>query len=66
MKEVEGTIHLQGGHHQSRFSSSKETNSPNIYLEWEQKVDQIFHVHLVGGQKQIDLVVLEFEDYATT
>ena len=30
------------------------------------KVDQIFNIHLVSDQEQVDLVVLEFEDYAMT
>ena len=29
-------------------------------------MDQIFNIHLVGDQEQVDLVVLEFEDYAMT
>jgi len=29
-------------------------------------VDQIFTIHVVSDQKQVDLVVLEFEDYAMT
>jgi len=29
-------------------------------------VDQIFNIHLVSDQEQVDLVVLEFEDYAMT
>ena len=42
----------------------KGENNPNIYIEWEQKVDQIFTIHVVSHQKQVDLVVFEFEDYA--
>jgi len=44
----------------------KGENDLNIYIEWEQKVDQIFTIHVVSDQKQVDLVVLEFEDYAMT
>ena len=44
----------------------KVENDPNIYIEWEQKVDQIFNIHVVIDQKQVDLVILEFEDYAMT
>ena len=29
-------------------------------------MDQIFNIHLVNDQEQVDLVVLEFEDYAMT
>ena len=29
-------------------------------------MDQIFNIHLVSDQEQVDLVVLEFEDYAMT
>ena len=41
----------------------KGENDPNFYIEWQQKVDQIFNIHLVNDQEQVDLVVLEFEDY---
>ena len=44
----------------------KGENDPNICIEWEQKVDQILNIHLVGDQEQVDLVVLEFKDYAMT
>jgi len=61
------------GHSRCNPSQEKQTpkipmfkgqNDPNIYIEWEQKVDQIFTIHVVSDQKQLDLVVLEFEDYA--
>jgi len=29
-------------------------------------VDQIFNIHLVSDQEQLDFVVLEFKDYAMT
>jgi len=63
------------GHSRRNPSQEKQTpkipkfkgeNDPNIYIEWEQKVDQIFTIHVVSDQKQVDLVVLEFEDYAMT
>ena len=36
----------------------KGENDPNLYIEWEQKEDQIFNIHLVSNQEQVDLVVL--------
>ena len=59
------------GHSRHNASQEKQTpkipkfkreNDPNIYIEWE----QIFTIHVVSHQKQVDLVVLEFEDYAMT
>jgi len=44
----------------------KEEHDPNAYMEWEQKVDQFFSIHRVSDQEQVDLVVLEFEEYAMT
>jgi len=44
----------------------KGENDPNLYIEWEQKVDQIFNIQLVSDQEKLDLVVLEFENYAMT
>ena len=29
-------------------------------------MDQIFNIHLVSDEEQVDLVVLEFKDYAMT
>ena len=49
-----------------KISKFKGENDPNLYIEWGQKVDKIFNIHLVSDQEQVDLVVLEFEDYATT
>jgi len=63
------------GHSRHNPSQEKQTlkirkfkgeNDPNIYIEWEQKVDQSFTIHVVSDQKQVDLVVLEFKDYAMT
>jgi len=51
---------------QIKIPKFKGENDPNIYIEWEQKVDQIFNIHLVSDQEQVDLVVLEFKDYAMT
>ena len=49
-----------------RIPKLKGEHDPNIYLEWEQKVDQIFNIHLVSDLEQVYLVILEFEDYAMT
>ena len=49
-----------------RIPKFKGEHDPNIYLEWEKKVGQIFNIHLVIDLEQVDLVVLEFEDYAMT
>ena len=51
------------GHSRCNPSQEKQTpkipmfkgqNDPNIYIEWEQKVDQIFTIHVVSDQKQVD------------
>ena len=36
---------------------------PNVYLGWEAKVDQIFHVHGVLDEQRVRLASLEFLDY---
>ena len=51
---------------QIKIQNFKGENDPNIYIEWEQKVDHIFNIHLVSDQEKVDFVVLEFEDYAMT
>jgi len=37
---------------------------PNVYLGWEAKVDQFFHVHEVLEDQRVRLASLEFMDYA--
>ena len=36
----------------------------NIYLGWEAKVEQIFHVYEVEEDQKVKLASLEFIDYA--
>jgi len=35
-------------------------------MGWEEKVDQIFNIHRFSEQEQVDLVLLEFKEYAMT
>ena len=44
----------------------KGEHDPNAYMEWEQKVDEIFSIHRVSDQEQVDLVILELKEYAMT
>ena len=44
----------------------KGEHYPNVYLKWEQNIDQIFNIRDISDQKQVDLVVLESEEYAMT
>jgi len=32
----------------------KGESDPNIYIEWEQKVDQIFTIHVVSDKEQVN------------
>jgi hypothetical protein len=37
---------------------------PEVYLEWEKKVELIFECHNYSEEKKIKLTVIEFSDYA--
>ncbi|RVW82157.1 putative mitochondrial protein [Vitis vinifera] len=39
-------------------------NDPEVYLEWEKKVEFIFECHNYSEEKKVKLVVIEFTDYA--
>jgi len=60
------TLYHKGNHLPSRFPSSKKRITLRSTLNGRKKVDQIFNIHLVSDQEQLDLIVLEFEDYAMT
>ena len=39
-------------------------NDPEVYLEWEKKVELIFECHNYSEEKIVKLAVIEFTDYA--
>ena len=41
-------------------------SNPDLYLEWEDKVEKIFDIHEYGEQKKVKLAVVEFAGYAST
>ena len=40
-------------------------NEPELYLEWEKKVEHVFDYHNYSEEKKVKLVVVEFTDYAS-
>ena len=40
-------------------------NDPELYLEWERKVEHMFDCHNYSEEKKVKLVVVEFIDYAS-
>ncbi|RDY00577.1 hypothetical protein CR513_16213, partial [Mucuna pruriens] len=40
-------------------------NDPEVYLEWERKVEHVFDCHNYSEEKKVKLVVVEFTDYAS-
>ena len=42
----------------------QERNDPDMYLEWERKVDLIFKCHNYSKDKKLKLASAEFCDYA--
>uniref|UniRef100_A0A1S4D3S9 Retrotransposon gag domain-containing protein n=1 Tax=Nicotiana tabacum TaxID=4097 RepID=A0A1S4D3S9_TOBAC len=47
-----------------KMSSFKGTRDPDLYLDWERKVEAIFDCHNYSEGKKVKLVVVEFSDYA--
>ncbi|GKV05941.1 hypothetical protein SLEP1_g17889 [Rubroshorea leprosula] len=39
-------------------------NNPNVYLEWEKKVELVFDCHNYSEEKKVKLATVEFTDYA--
>jgi len=46
-----------------KLPSFSGDGDPNVYLGWEAKVEQIFHVHEVLEDQRVTLASLEFLDY---
>ena len=47
-----------------KIPSFQGKNDPEVYLEWEKKVEFIFECHNYSEEKKVKLVVIEFTDYA--
>ncbi|KAK2455773.1 hypothetical protein QL285_003195 [Trifolium repens] len=43
--------------------SFKGKNDPELYLEWERKIEHVFDCHNYSEEKKIKLAVVEFTDY---
>lgn len=39
-------------------------NDPEVYLEWEMKIEQVFACHDYTNEKKVMVVALEFSNYA--
>jgi len=47
-----------------KLHSFNGESDPNVYLEWEAKVEQIFNVYEVQEDQKVEFASLEFLDYA--
>ncbi|RVW50081.1 hypothetical protein CK203_106827 [Vitis vinifera] len=52
------------GNIKMKMPSFQGKNDPEVYLEWEKKVEFIFECHNYFEEKKVKLVVIEFTDYA--
>ena len=52
------------GNFKMKIPSFQEKNDPEVYLEWEKKVEFIFECHNYSEEKKVKLAVIEFTDYA--
>ncbi|KAH0661533.1 hypothetical protein KY284_026464 [Solanum tuberosum] len=49
-----------------KMPSFKGTRDPDLYLDWERRVEAIFDCHNYSEGKKVKLVVVEFSDYAAS
>ncbi|KAH0776517.1 hypothetical protein KY290_007928 [Solanum tuberosum] len=49
-----------------KMPSFKGTRDPDLYLDWERRVEAIFDCHNYFEGKKVKLVVVEFSDYAAS
>ena len=47
-----------------KIPSFQGRNDPDVYLEWERKVELIFECHNYSEDKKVKLAAVEFSDYA--
>ena len=52
------------GNIKMKIPSFQGKNYPEVYLEWEKKVEFIFECHNYSEEKKVKLAVIEFTDYA--
>ncbi|RVW21501.1 Transposon Ty3-I Gag-Pol polyprotein [Vitis vinifera] len=52
------------GNIKMKIPSFQGKNDPEVYLEWEKKVEFIFECHNYSEEKKVKLAVIEFIDYA--
>ncbi|KAH0639201.1 hypothetical protein KY285_035787 [Solanum tuberosum] len=49
-----------------KMPSFKGTRDPDLYLDWERRVEAIFDCHNYSEDKKVKLAVVEFSDYAAS
>uniref|UniRef100_A0A2N9FQI2 Reverse transcriptase domain-containing protein n=1 Tax=Fagus sylvatica TaxID=28930 RepID=A0A2N9FQI2_FAGSY len=47
-----------------KIPSFQGRTDPEVYLEWEKKIDLVFNCHNYSEEKKVKLAVIEFTDYA--
>ena len=44
----------------------QEKNDPEAYLDWEKKVELVFDCYIYPEDKKVNLIAVEFTDYAVS
>uniref|UniRef100_A0A2N9IIS4 Reverse transcriptase RNase H-like domain-containing protein n=1 Tax=Fagus sylvatica TaxID=28930 RepID=A0A2N9IIS4_FAGSY len=52
------------GNIKMKIPSFQGRTDPEVYLEWEKKIDLVFDCHNYSEEKKVKLAVIEFTDYA--
>ncbi|WP_187269428.1 hypothetical protein, partial [Escherichia coli] len=46
-----------------QMSKFKDEEDPDAYIDWELKIEKIFHIHNYSEEKKVAMASLDFEDY---
>ena len=63
-EEIQDGVDRNLGNIKMKIPSFQGKNDPEVYLEWEKKVEFIFECHNYSEEKKVKLAVIEFTDYA--
>jgi len=55
----------ESGSIKMKIPSFQGKNDPELYLEWERKVEHVFDCHTYSEEKEVKLAAAEFTDYAS-
>ena len=64
LREVRNREDNNLGSIKMNIPSFQGKNDLEVYLEWERKVEMVFYCHNYYENKKVQLIIIEFSDYA--